>query len=35
MGMGILDLAVADYVYNEARSSNLCIEIDNFFNSND
>ena len=35
MGMGILDLAVAHYIYNEAKSSNLCIEIDNFFNSND
>lgn len=35
MGMGILDLAVANYIYNEAKSSNLCIEIDNFFNSND
>lgn len=35
MGMGILDLAVAHYVYNEAKSSNLCIKIDNFFNLND
>jgi 2,3-diaminopropionate biosynthesis protein SbnB len=35
MGMGILDLAVANYVYNTAKSSNLCVEIDNFFNSND
>ena len=35
MGMGILDLAVAHYVYNEAKSTNLCIKIDNFFNLND
>lgn len=35
MGMGILDLAVANYIYNEAKSSNLCIEIDDFFGSND
>lgn len=31
MGMGILDLAVASYVYDEATKSNLHVKIDNFF----
>lgn len=35
MGIGILDLVVASYVYDEAKISNLCIEIDNFFNPNE
>ena len=35
MGMGILDLAVAKYVYDEAKNSSLAIEISNFFRSND
>jgi ornithine cyclodeaminase len=31
MGMGILDLAVANYIYEEAKGSNSQIEIKNFF----
>ena len=31
MGMGILDLAVASYIYDEARESHLGLEINNFF----
>lgn len=33
MGMGILDLAVANYIYDRAKRSNLCMEIKNFFGS--
>ncbi len=31
MGMGILDIAVADYIFAEAKKSNQAIEIENFF----
>jgi 2,3-diaminopropionate biosynthesis protein SbnB len=31
MGMGILDLAVANYIYTEAKASNLCIKITDFY----
>jgi ornithine cyclodeaminase len=31
MGMGILDLMVANYLYEEAQRQNLNIEINNFF----
>lgn len=31
MGMGILDLSVASYIYCEAKNSEQCIEIDDFF----
>ena len=31
MGMGVLDLAVANYVYTRAVKENLCLEIKNFF----
>lgn len=31
MGMGILDLIVAGYIYDKAKDSNLTIEIPNFF----
>jgi N-[(2S)-2-amino-2-carboxyethyl]-L-glutamate dehydrogenase len=33
MGMGILDLAVASYIYDKAKQTNLAIEINNFFGS--
>lgn len=33
MGMGVLDLAVANYIYDEAIKANLAIKINNFFGS--
>jgi ornithine cyclodeaminase len=33
MGMGVLDLAVAAYVYEQAKKNNLGMEISNFFNT--
>ena len=35
MGLGILDLAVASYIYSKSKALNLCIKIDNFFEVND
>lgn len=32
MGMGILDIAVAEYIYRQAKKMNLAIEINDFFN---
>lgn len=33
MGMGVLDLAVANYIYDKAKHEDLCINISNFFES--
>jgi ornithine cyclodeaminase len=35
MGMGILDLALAYYIFNEAVNSSMCISINDFFTEND
>lgn len=35
MGMGVLDLALAHYIFNQAMNSSICISINDFFIEND